>query len=79
MTSPVDVPKLHGSQITKLPMPNNRYTMREEDDGTWFVVDIFADAPVTLNGIPMVRLHMEEADDLVDLFNAMDRKRRSEM
>lgn len=60
-------------------MPDNRYTMRKEDDGTWSVVDIFADAAVTLKGIPMVRLHMQEADDLVDLFNAMERKRRSEM
>ncbi|SHI79596.1 hypothetical protein SAMN02745911_1193 [Aureimonas altamirensis DSM 21988] len=60
-------------------MVDNRYTMRKEEDGTWSVVDIFANIPVTLKGIPMVRLHMQEADDLVDLFNAMDRKRRSEM
>lgn len=58
---------------------DDRYMKRKEKDGTWSVVDVFAGIPAAINGVPLIKLHPEEAGDLVDLLNAMDRKRRSEM
>ncbi|KHJ56292.1 hypothetical protein LA66_06935 [Aureimonas altamirensis] len=58
-------------------MTGDRYTKRKEEDGTWSVVDIFAGIPAAINGVPLIRLHLEEVSDLVNLLNAMDRKRRS--
>jgi len=60
-------------------MPDDRYTMREEDDGTWSVVDFLINIPVALNNVRLVGLEMHEADDLVEHMNAIERKRRSEI
>ena len=53
--------------------------MREEDDGTWSVVDFLINIPVALNNVRLVGLEMHEADDLVEHMNAIERKRRSEI
>lgn len=49
-----------------------RYSLRQEADGTWTVFDIFTNLPAEVNGIPLVMLDMEEADDAVDLMNRLD-------
>lgn len=58
-------------------MPNDRYTIRKEENGTWSVVDIFTDLPAVVRDVVLIRMDMEEADDMVDLLNALDRKRRA--
>lgn len=60
-------------------MPMDRYKKRKEEDGTWSVVDVFADIPAAINGVPLIRLNPEEVVDLVDLLNAMDRTRRGKL
>lgn len=57
-------------------MAMDRYKKRKEADGTWSVVDVFADIPAAINGVPLIRLHPEEVVDLVDLLNAMDRNKK---
>lgn len=57
-------------------MAMDRYKKRIEADGTWSVVDVFADIPAAINGVPLIRLHPEEVVDLVDLLNAMDRNKK---
>lgn len=55
----------------------NRYDFRRESDGSWTVFDIFTGhAAVTPGGQMCDGLDMETADDLVDLLNGLDIKRR---
>ncbi|MBB4003230.1 hypothetical protein [Aurantimonas endophytica] len=58
-------------------MPDDRYTLRKAADGTWSVVDIFSDYPAEFGDRIMIRMNKEEADDMVDLLNILDRHRRS--
>lgn len=62
-------------------MAQQRYDIRKED-GTWTVFDVFTGLPAYaqpggLDG-PAFGLDMEEADDLVDLLNEADRRRRNQ-
>ncbi|MDX1045497.1 hypothetical protein GOL40_19555 [Sinorhizobium medicae] len=57
-------------------MSENRYNLRQEDDGTWTVFDIFTGLPAEVNDVAQVGLDMEQADDLVDLLNLLYIKRR---
>ncbi|MCV9909964.1 hypothetical protein OIV19_20405 [Brucella sp. HL-2] len=58
-------------------MTENRYDLREEEDGSWTVFDIFTGMPAEVNGIPQDGLEMEQADDLVDLLNLQYIRRRT--
>ncbi|RVO76225.1 hypothetical protein CN063_33290 [Sinorhizobium meliloti] len=58
-------------------MSENRYNLRQEDDGTWTVFDIFTGLPAEVNEVEQAGLEMEQADDLVDLLNLLYIKRRS--
>ncbi|MQU69059.1 hypothetical protein [Sinorhizobium meliloti] len=51
-------------------------SLRQEDDGTWTVFDIFTGLPARVNDVEQVGLEMEQADDLVDLLNLLYIKRR---
>ncbi|TIN71381.1 MAG: hypothetical protein E5Y30_11900 [Mesorhizobium sp.] len=53
-----------------------RYDKRRDPDGTWTVFDVFTGQPVSPDGWPAIGLNREYADDLVDLLNAEDLKRR---
>ncbi|KAA3452739.1 hypothetical protein C7I87_00740 [Mesorhizobium sp. SARCC-RB16n] len=57
-------------------MAQQRYDLRKDPDGTWTVFDVFTGQPAMVEGRPAVGLNMEWADDLVDLLNADDLKRR---
>ncbi|MBZ9977820.1 hypothetical protein LB555_20490 [Mesorhizobium sp. BR-1-1-10] len=57
-------------------MAQQRYDLRKEPDGTWTVFDVFTGIPADPEGHPAVGLEMEYADDLVDLLNAINLKRR---
>ncbi|PWE52297.1 hypothetical protein DEM27_31650 [Metarhizobium album] len=57
-------------------MQRNRYDMRQEEDESWTVFDIFTGLPVSVNGVPQDGLEMEQADDLVDLLNYLYVTRR---
>lgn len=58
------------------PPSEARYDMRDEPDGTWTVFDIFTGLPAVVDDVPLTGLEMEEADDLVDLLNFKDARRR---
>lgn len=60
----------------RLPPSEARYDMRDEPDGTWTVFDIFTGLPAVVDDVPLIGLEMEEADDLVDLLNFKDARRR---
>jgi hypothetical protein len=53
-----------------------RYHLRKEIDGTWTVFDIFTGLPTEINGVPIMRLDIEEADDAIDLLNTLDVERQ---
>lgn len=55
-----------------------RYDMRKNEDGeSWTVFDVFTGEPAIVDGVQLVSLEIEEADDLVDLLNARYARRRS--
>lgn len=58
----------------------NRYDLRKEYGGpfkgTWTVFDIFTGLPAEVDGVLQNCLEMEQADDLVDLLNHQDARRR---
>ena len=49
--------------------------MRREGQG-WTVFDIFTGLPAIVNDVSLTGLDVEQADDLVDLLNYQDAKRR---
>ena len=51
---------------------SGRFDVRQEADGTWTVFDVFTKLPAEVNGMPLVMLDVEEADDAVDLMNRLD-------
>lgn len=57
-------------------MATQRFDIRREPDGSWTVYDVFTGATVAVSGSPMTGLDVEEADDLVDLLNLRDARRR---
>jgi hypothetical protein len=58
-------------------MPDTRYTLRKEPDGTWSVVDIFSDLPAVVHDQVMILMDMEEAEEVVHLLNGLDRAKRA--
>ena len=58
-------------------MATKRYTLRIDDCGTWSVIDIFTDGPAELGDQVMVLMDPEEADEMVDLLNKLDRIRQT--
>ncbi|RVG87503.1 hypothetical protein [Sinorhizobium meliloti] len=58
-------------------MSENRYGLRQENDGTWTVFDIFTGVPARVNDVEQIGLDSEQADDLVDLLNLLYIRRRS--
>jgi hypothetical protein len=58
-------------------MDHQRYDLRKEPDGTWTVFDVFTGWPARVDGhVTAKGLDFLEADDLVDLLNFQDAKRR---
>ena len=56
----------------------DRYAMqRDQDQRSWTVVDRFTGWPAQVNGLAQTGLPLEDADDLVDLLNLQDVKRRT--
>ncbi|MBB3149939.1 hypothetical protein FHS21_006398 [Phyllobacterium trifolii] len=53
-----------------------RYDMREEDNGTWTVFDVFTGFPVIVNERMMISMEIQEADEMVELLNILDQKKR---
>jgi hypothetical protein len=56
-----------------------RYEMQKTPDGQWDVIDVFTGRPVIEQGVPLIHMPLEEADDLVDLLNYRDINRRKRM
>lgn len=44
-------------------MIENGYAVRQDDDGSWSVIDVFKDEPVTLEGRRLTGLSEAEAND----------------
>lgn len=53
--------------------PGMRYELRKLDNG-WAVWDTTTNAPAAVEGCWQVALTMEDADDLTDLLNRLDRE-----
>lgn len=53
-----------------------RYEMTPERGGKWRVIDVLTGRPARWDGIPQTALELDIADDLTDLFNLLDIKRR---
>lgn len=53
-----------------------RFDMRREDDGTWTVLDGMTGQQVVAAGLAMVGMSVDDADDMVDLLNRLDRDRQ---
>lgn len=51
-----------------------RYDMRRDDEG-WTVFDIWTGWPAVVKGAEQIGLDIEDADDLVDLLNALNERR----
>ena len=60
-------------------MAQQRYDLRKEPNGTWTVFDVFTGLPVEVGLGVFTGLTMEEADDAVNLLNALDRRRRGRL
>lgn len=58
-----------------LPASEARYDLRHDED-SWTVYDVFTGLPAEVNGVVLVRMEMEDADDLVDLLNRQDARQR---
>ncbi|MER8753354.1 hypothetical protein NKH57_29750 [Mesorhizobium sp. M1050] len=50
--------------------------MERTPEGTWDVIDVFTGMPAVELGVPLIDMPVEEADDLVELLNLRDNKRR---
>jgi hypothetical protein len=59
-------------------MAAQRYDIRKEADGSWTVFDVFTGLPWEDQAFKAEGMSMEQADDLVDLVNRLDRKRRAD-
>lgn len=55
---------------------SQRYDMREDDNGTWTVFDVFTGFPVIVNERVMISMEIQEADEMVELLNILDQKKR---
>lgn len=53
-----------------------RYDIRKEDDGKWTVFDIFTGFPAVIDGLEAKDFEAEQADDLLEMLNTADIKRR---
>ncbi len=53
------------------------YGLREESDGTWTVFVVQTGDPAVMNDVPMVGLSLEEAVEMVELFNLIDKQSRT--
>lgn len=52
------------------------YDIEEREDG-WAVVDAATREVAVVNGIPQTNKDIQDADDLVDLLNLMEKEARS--
>ncbi|TIT63487.1 MAG: hypothetical protein E5W90_26435 [Mesorhizobium sp.] len=57
-------------------MVQQRFNLRQEMDGTWTVFEVSTGQPADAWGRPAKGLDKGYADDLVDLLNIFDTKRR---
>lgn len=51
-----------------------RYDMRRSYDG-WALIDTSSGEVARVNGVPQTDLPLEDADDLADLLNLIDREK----
>ncbi|MGN8120059.1 hypothetical protein FZC33_00650 [Labrys sp. KNU-23] len=55
-----------------------RFDLREEEDGTWTVFDVFTGLPGIVGGFEATGFEVDEAGDLLAMLNAADLERRRE-
>ncbi|MBB3234502.1 hypothetical protein FHS20_001342 [Phyllobacterium endophyticum] len=60
-------------------MATLRYDLGQEVDGTWTVYDVFTGSPTLVLEMFGVGMSAEEANDLVDLLNNQDLRRRGRL
>jgi hypothetical protein len=54
----------------------DRYTIRQERNGKWTVIDVFTGQPKEVSGRMMVSMELEPVKALIKLLNQQDWKRR---
>jgi hypothetical protein len=58
-------------------MAQQRYDLRREPDGTWTVFDVFTGWPAEMaDGWSATGFDAEEADEIVEIMNLQDARRR---
>ncbi|WAJ29249.1 hypothetical protein [Antarcticirhabdus aurantiaca] len=57
-------------------MPQSYYALRDEDDGSWSVIDLSKDEPVTIRNRSLVGLNKQEAYDAIRLLAIVEQLRR---
>ena len=60
-------------------MAQHRYDLRKEKDGTWTVYDVFTGWAAEVDHRKAMGLDEQDADELVDLLNYWDAKRRGDL
>ncbi len=53
-----------------------RYDLRQEENGTWTVFDVFTRFPVVVKERVMIGMDVQDADETSELLNIADKKRR---
>lgn len=59
-------------------MPN-RYALREAHPGMWTVYDVFTGQPATVEDCIMVAMDIQDADQMAELLNLQDARRRAKL
>lgn len=54
----------------------HRYEVQQEADSLWRVVDVFSGLPVEHDGVLLIGLLLDEADDFQEILENLDRQHR---
>ena len=56
-------------------MPDKRYTLRKDEEGTWSVVDMITDMPTQVRERILICMNQQEAHDAAALLNMIEAMR----
>ena len=58
-------------------MAHDRYILRKDNDVTWSIIDVFLGLPVRVGRTVLFDLRLEEAAELIEALNRVDRLKRA--
>ncbi|MBS3652455.1 hypothetical protein KEU06_28110 [Pseudaminobacter sp. 19-2017] len=53
-------------------MAHQRYDLKQEHDGSWTVIDVATGLPAEVDGVELIGLDFDEADDLVNALTILE-------